>query len=69
MYRHFSFRHTEAQIVIRGDGIVPKCDLFGMYSVNMRGIRGPTHVREGGRERSIERREMNKGRRIASSFM
>ena len=27
MYRHFSFRHPESQIVIRGDGIVPKCDL------------------------------------------
>jgi hypothetical protein len=35
MYRHFCLRHPEATIVIPEDGEVERCDLCGMFAMNM----------------------------------
>jgi hypothetical protein len=35
MYRHFCFRHHEAKLIIRDDGECERCDLCGMFAVNI----------------------------------
>jgi hypothetical protein len=35
MYRHFCFRHHEAKLTIQDDGECERCDLCGMFAVNM----------------------------------
>ena len=32
IYRHFCFRHPTATVVIRQDGLLPKCELCGMHT-------------------------------------
>lgn len=35
MYRHFCFRHPEATIVVAADGELQRCNLCGMFAMNM----------------------------------
>ena len=35
MYRHFCFRHQEAKLVIQEDGECERCELCGMFSMNV----------------------------------
>ena len=35
MYRHFCYRHPDATIVIKGDGLLQKCELCKMHTKNV----------------------------------
>ena len=32
MYRHFCYRHSEATLIIKDDGLLPKCSLCSMHA-------------------------------------
>jgi hypothetical protein len=40
MYRHFCHRHNEAKLIIQDDGECDRCQLCGMFAVNMKQHQG-----------------------------